>query len=160
MIIYIGADHRGFELKEELKRFLHASGYEVFDVGNSKQDDGDDYPDFAAEVGTRVSKEYETARGILICGSGVGMCVVANKFPKVRAALVTNVNQAFDSRNDDNSNVLCLAANYTDTSLANKIVAAWLSTPFSGEARHARRVDKIRQFELWLEEGMKKGIED
>lgn len=160
MVIYIGADHRGFELKEMLKVVLKDSGYEVFDVGNFLQDKDDDYPDYAAEVASRVGKEYETSRGILICGSGTGMCVVANKFPKVRAGVATSTNQAFDSRNDNNTNVLCLAAGYTDSEEVKKIVATWLSAPFSEEARHQRRVDKIRQIELWLGEREKKNIFD
>lgn len=160
MVIYIGADHRGFELKESIKVFLQESGYEVFDVGNNKYDKDDDYPDYAAEVGRRVSKEYETSKGILICGSGVGVCVTANKFPRVRAGIAMTADQAFDSRNDDDMNVLCLGATYIDDALAKKIVATWLNTPFSGEERHRRRVDKIRQFEMWLEEGAKEEIND
>lgn len=160
MVIYIGADHRGFQLKETLKVFLQESGYEIFDVGNDKYDKDDDYPDYAAEIGRRVSKEYETSKGILICGSGVGVCVVANKFPKIRAGIAMSADQAFDARNDDDVNVLCLSATYLDEATTKKIVATWLGTPFSNEERHRRRIDKIRQFEMWLEQGAKENILD
>lgn len=147
MIIYIGADHRGFKLKEELEVFLKESGYEVFDVGNTTEEAGDDYPDFAAAVAEKVGRDYENSKGVLICGSGAGMCIVANKFPAVRAAMATTSDQAFDARNDNDINILCLAANYTSADEAKRIVVTWLGTPFSGEERHARRIGKIKQIE-------------
>lgn len=150
MTIYIGADHRGFELKGKLKTFLQESGYQIVDVGNAVYDKDDDYPDFGSAVASSVSAEYETARGIIICGSGVGVCVVANKFPRVRAAIAFSSDQAFDSRNDDDANIICLAANYVDADAARRIVATWLGTPFSDEARHRRRLDKISALEIHL----------
>ncbi len=147
MTIYIGADHRGFALKEHLKTTLKAKGYQLVDVGNDHYDEADDYPDFAAKAARQVSEEYETARGILICGSGVGVDDVANKFPKVRSALAATPDQAFDSRNDDNTNVLSLAANYLTPEAAEKIVATWLTTPFAGDERYRRRLKEIEDIE-------------
>ena len=147
MTIYIGADHRGFALKEHLKQFLAGKGYQVADMGNDHYDEGDDYPDFAAKVGKNVSEEYETAMGILVCGSGVGVDVVANKFPRVRSALAATPDQAFDARHDDNANILSLASNYTNSEAAEKIVSAWLATPFAGEERFIRRLRKIEKIE-------------
>lgn len=148
MTIYIGADHRGFELKEHLKRFLVGKGYQVVDVGADHYDKDDDYPDFAARVGKNVSDEYETAMGVLICGSGVGVDVVANKFPRVRSALAGMPDQAFDARNDDNANVLSLASNYISPEEAEKIISTWLATPFADDERFRRRIKKIENLEL------------
>ncbi len=147
MIIYIGADHRGFELKEHLKNDLHLAGYSVTDLGDAVKDENDDYVDFAAKVARRVSLELETARGILICGSGVGVDVVANKFKNVRCVLASSPDQAFDSRHDDNSNVLALGANYLDEEAVKKIVVTWLETLFAGDERYRRRLDKISSLE-------------
>lgn len=147
MIIYIGADHRGFDLKETLKNSLKLAGYSVTDLGNATKDNNDDYPEFAAAVAEKVSSEIETARGILICGSGVGVSVAANKFKGIRCALVGSPNQAFDARNDDNSNILALGANYLDEEAAKKIVVTWLETPFSGDDRHRRRLNEIADLE-------------
>ncbi len=143
MIIYIGADHRGFELKKELTSFVQNAGYTVTDVGDYEYDEEDDYPDFARAVAEKVSRDSEGSRGIIICGSGIGVTVVANKFRNVRAALVSSPDQAFDSRNDDAANVLTLAANYTRSDVAKQIVATWLETPVSTEPRYERRLKKI-----------------
>ena len=147
MVIYIGSDHRGFRIKEHLKTILKDRGYSVYDVGNEKYNESDDYPDFAKKVGEKVSVDFERSKGILICGSGVGVDVVANKYPNVRSALVSTPDQAFDSRTDDDTNVLALGANYVDEERAEKIVFTWLQTPFSGENRHVRRIRKIQQVE-------------
>lgn len=151
MLIYLGSDHRGFQLKEYIKALLKNMGYEVSDVGAFRYDTNDDYPDFASLVAERVSRDHENSRGILICGSGVGMDVVANKFPMIRAALVANPDQAFDSRNDDDANILCLASNYADAEIIKKIVMSWLKTPFSREERHRRRINKIHEIEEQLQ---------
>ena len=148
MVIYIGADHRGFELKEHIKKFLKPKGYQMVDLGAERYEKGDDYPDFAQAVARRVSSDYENARGILICGSGVGVDIVANKFMKVRSALIVSANQAFDSRNDDDSNILCLGANYLNPDDVKQIVTVWLETPFAGEERFRRRLNKISQLEM------------
>jgi len=147
MLIYIGADHRGFKLKESIKKFLKDSGYQMVDVGNEAYQEDDDYPDFAAKVGKAIMEEPFTRRGILICGSGVGVDIVANKFKGVRSALVCNSDQAYLSRNDDDVNVLCLAADFLDEETASKIVKTWLATPFSGESRFRRRLQKINDLE-------------
>ncbi len=147
MLIYIGSDHKGFALKEKLKLFLSARGYSVADLGAKTYEEGDDYPPYAAGVAKRVSDEFETARGIVICGSGVGVDVVANKFRRVRCALASSPDQAFDARNDDDANVLALGANYLDDPTAQKIVTTWLQTPFSGENRHRQRLGQITELE-------------
>lgn len=147
MVIYIGADHRGFKLKEYLKQFLDGEGYEVVDLGNTVYDEKDDYPDFAAVVAKKVSLD-ENSRGILICGSGVGVDIVANKFSNVRSALAFSPDQAYDSRNDDDTNVLSLAADFLSSAAAAKIVQTWLQTPFADEERFRRRLNKISQIEL------------
>ncbi|MBI5733306.1 RpiB/LacA/LacB family sugar-phosphate isomerase [Candidatus Jorgensenbacteria bacterium] len=158
MLIYIGADHRGFELKEYLKNALKSMGYSVSDVGNDHYDETDDYPDFAKAVAKKISIDYENSRGILICGSGAGVDIVANKFPNVRSALVMTADQAFDSRNDDDVNILSLGANYVDAEAAKKIVITWLQTPFAEDERFRRRIKKISQIELELSESTRKDI--
>ncbi len=147
MVIYFGADHRGFKLKEYLEGFLKNRGYEIADLGNSVYDEADDYPDFAAAVAKKVSLDYEQSRGVLICGSGVGMDLVANKFAKVRSALAMTPDQAYDSRNDDDANILILAADYLEPEAARKTLEVWLSTPFSREERFRRRLQKIHEIE-------------
>ena len=147
MVIYIGADHRGFEIKEKVKDFLKLRGYSVVDMGDEKYNENDDYPLFAIKVAKQVSQEFETARGILVCGSGVGVSVVANKFLHIRSALAATPDQAFDSRNEDDSNILALGANYLDEEMAKKIVLTWLETPFSGEERFQRRLEEISRLE-------------
>lgn len=150
-MIYIGADHGGYKLKEQLKKFLSkqvgGQKYESKDLGANKFKDGDDYPDYASKVAKQVSNNPLSNLGILICRSGQGVCIVANKFKGVRAALVWNELEAKMSRNDDMSNVLCLPSDYIDTKMAEKIVKAWLETPFSPESRHIRRVKKIAEIE-------------
>lgn len=149
MVIYIGADHRGFTLKKTLVEALKFNGYAVVDVGDETYNEQDDYVDYGIRVAERVSRDYESNRGILLCGSGVGMCVVANKFLNVRAALVATSDQAYDSRTDDDANVLCLGADYlADAEAAKKIVLTWIQTPYSDEERHRRRLEKISQLEL------------
>jgi len=147
MLIYIGADHKGFQLKESLKKFLKDKGYEVVDVGNNHYDENDDYPDFAKLVARAISQDPFNRRGILICGSGIGMDIVANKFKNVRSALVSNSDQAYLSRNDDDANVLSLAADFLDEEQAQKILTTWLVTPFSNKEHHKRRLEKITEIE-------------
>lgn len=147
MLIYIGADHRGFELKESLKNFLKSKGYEVADVGAVKFDENDDYPDFAKLVGDAVSQNPTARKGVLICGSGVGVDIVANKFKGVRSSLVFNPDQAFLARNDDDANVLSLPADFLNEEDAKKILGTWLVTDFSDKEQHRRRVGKIGEIE-------------
>lgn len=147
MLIYIGADHRGFQLKESLKKFLKERNYEVVDVGNVEYNENDDYPDFAKATAQAISEDFLNRRGIVICGSGVGVDVVANKFDGVRSALVNNAEQAKLSRRDDNTNVLALAAEFINKKEAEKILTVWLETPFSGAEKYKRRLTKINEYE-------------
>lgn len=147
MIIYFGADHRGYALKEHLKEAVRDTGYEIYDVGNTVYDEADDYPDFAAEVAKKVSRDPEGSRGIVICGSGAGMEIVANKFPNVRAALGLTTDQVFDARSDDDINVLSFAADFVAKPDAQKMVQVFLGTPRSDEERHRRRLEKISEIE-------------
>lgn len=150
MIIYIGADHRGFKLKESLKAFLQQSGYTIVDSGNAIFDENDDYPDFAAKLAKEVAIDSENRRGILVCGSGVGVDVVANKFKNIRSGLIATPDQAYLSRNDDDTNILSLGADVVDDQTAKKILSVWLQTPFSGEEKHQRRIEKIKSIESSL----------
>lgn len=147
MIIYLGADHRGFNLKEKLKDFLHNQGYEIDDLGAKSYDKSDDYPDFATPASEKISSEPDRDRAILICGSGVGMDVVANKFEGVRSVLAISPDQVYGARHDDNANVLSLAADFITEEDALKIVGIFLATPFSGEERYKKRLDKISKLE-------------
>lgn len=144
MTIYIGADHRGFELKEELKKVLEKAGYQVEDLGNHIYDENDDYPDFAAKVAKSVAK-HPGSRGIVICGSGVGVDIVANRFKGIRSALIFSVKQAIASRTDDDANVIAIASDYINKRQARKLVEVWLKSHFSGEQRYKRRIDKIEK---------------
>jgi RpiB/LacA/LacB family sugar-phosphate isomerase len=145
--IIIGADHAGYALKEALKPFLAGLGFAVTDVGTDSERSVD-YPDFADRVGEAVSTGV-FPRGILVCGSGIGMSIVANRFPGVRAALCLDEETAELSRMHNDSNVLVLAGRKTDVQTAFAITRVWLATPFKGE-RHQKRLDKIRQTELKL----------
>ncbi len=148
MLIYIGADHRGFELKNALERYLKdEAGYEVEDCGNTNYDPADDYPDFAARVASKVSLDPKNSRGIVICGSGVGMDVVANKFKNIRSALAATPDQAMSSRRDDDTNVLALASDFLTEREAKKILSVWLQTDFCGEEKYRRRIEKIEKIE-------------
>jgi ribose 5-phosphate isomerase B len=142
--IAIGADHGGYPLKEFLKAGLIEQGYNVLDCGTHSTDSVD-YPDFASAVARLVS-EAEAWRGIIVDGAGIGSCMVANKWPGVRAALCYDHATAVNSREHNNANVLTLGAGLIGQQLARQIVTTWLATPFGG-GRHARRVDKINALE-------------
>lgn len=146
-MLYIGADHRGFALKESLKRYLSAQGVTLEDYGATTPIPDDDYVDFGMAVAKAVATDPIVNRGVLICGSGVGMSVVANKARGVRAALVRSHHQAVASRTDDDANVLVLDADETTEPEAAEMIRAWLNTPFSGEERHRRRLEKIKALE-------------
>jgi len=146
-MIYIGADHRGYKLKEALKDYLKELNLEYEDLGALQIIFDDDYPDYAILVAKKVSENPRENRGILICGSGVGVDIVANKFKGVRSALIFNPEQARMSRNDDNTNVLSLSADFIEEDLAKEIVKVWLETPFSRLERYARRLEKIKEIE-------------
>lgn len=144
MKIYIGSDHNGFEYKAKLTEYLKRSGYEVVDEGDVKRDPNDDFPQFAGRVIQAMRGDNEPfARGILICGSGQGMCMAANRFKGIRAALCWDQEEARAARNDDDSNVLCLSARYTDLDKTIGIVHTWLMTPFAGAPRFKRRIQEM-----------------
>ena len=142
MTIYIGADHRGFALKEYIKNYLAAEGRAVEDCGDKIHDESDDYPDYAKAVASRVANEAG-AKGIVICGSGNGVAIVANKTRGIRAAVAMSPEQARAARSDEDANVIALAADYTEHDEAMDIIEAFLSTPFLDAERHMRRIGKI-----------------
>ncbi len=144
-MIYIGADHAGYNLKEEIKKYLDELGYQSEDLGNKELDPQDDYPDFAFEVAKKVAETGE--KGILICGTGIGSCIAANKIKGARAAQAWDEFTAAQSREHNNSNILCLGGRVLDAETAKKIVRIWLETEFSGEERHMRRLKKIEMWE-------------
>ncbi|PZN08857.1 MAG: ribose 5-phosphate isomerase B [Bacillota bacterium] len=150
MRIAIGSDHAGYDLKQDLIQFLVSEGYEVIDVGTDSRESCD-YPDFARAVCEKVVGG-EAARGVLICGTGIGMAIAANKVPGIRAACCTDPYSARLTRQDNDSNVLTLGARVVGPGLAREILAVWLSTPFAG-GRHQRRVEKIAQLEAEFARG-------
>ena len=144
-MIAVAADHGGFHLKTLLVEFLKKLGHEVMDLGTNSEEPVD-YPDFARAVAREIrSKKAE--KGILVCGSGVGACVAANKFPGIRAAICHDTFSAHQGVEDDNINVLCLGERVIGPELAKEIVRAWLSASFSAAERHKRRVAKIGEIE-------------
>jgi len=140
-MICLGSDHGGFDLKQEIKKYLEKNNIEYRDLGPDKVDNDDDYPDYAVKVAEEVAAGDN--KGILICGTGIGMCITANKLKGVRAALCYDKKTAILSREHNNANILCLGARTTKKSKALKIVDVWLKTEFSSEDRHKRRVDKM-----------------
>lgn len=144
MRIAIGSDHRGLEVKKKLIEHVRRLGHEVVDDG-AHCAESVDYPDIAAVVSTRVSRG-EVDRGILICGSGIGMAIAANKFPGVRAAPCHDDLSAEMSRRHNDLNVLCISADMLGEKLIDRMVGIWLQTEFEG-GRHARRIEKLRQLE-------------
>ena len=141
--IWVGADHAGFELKERLKAELRRLGYEPVDAGPSRLDPADDFPDYGKPVAEAVS-EGVAKRGILTCGTGLGMSFVANRFPQVRAAVVWNPEIAALSRKHNDANILVLPSRFTNEAQAMEILHTFLDTPFEG-GRHERRVEKIER---------------
>ena len=138
--VIIGSDHAAYDLKEKIKAFLIERGIDVEDVG-SHSEASVDYPDFGIKVASMVSAG-KFDRGILLCGTGIGMSMVANKFPHVRAALCTGLFSSIMSKRHNNLNILVLGARVVGDILAMEIVKAWLETPFEG-GRHQRRLDKF-----------------
>lgn len=144
MKIYIGADHNGYGVKQEISTFLQRAGYTVVDEGSERLSPEDDFPAYAAQVATALLGDGDpTSKGILICGSGQGMCIAANRFKGIRASLCWNLEEARASRNDDDSNVLCLASRYLNIVDTKSIVMTWLNTPFAGAPRFSRRIQQL-----------------
>lgn len=144
MRIALGADHAGFVLKQHLRRSLELHGHEVVDAGTNSPDSCD-YPDFAAAVAHEVA-EGRAERGVLVCSTGVGMSIAANKVPGIRAALGTNAEEVYLVRSHNDANILTLGARYLDESEADVLVDTFLTTDFDG-GRHARRLAKIAALE-------------
>ena len=146
MKIGIAADHGGFELKEKLKVQLEKQYLSISDFGAVAYDANDDYPDFAIPLAKAVGMGL-VDRGIVLCGSGVGACFTANKVKGVRAALLTETYSAHQGVEHDDMNMICIGGRVVGEELAWEIVQAFLKAQYSGEARHERRLDKVKQFE-------------
>ena len=154
MKVGIGADHGGFEMKEQLSKLLAEARHEVVDFGNKTYDTDDDYPDFAIPLALAVA-EGRVERGVLVCGSGVGASVAANKVHGVRAALCHDDFSARQGVEDDDMNVLCLGGRTTGLAVAWDLTRSFLGARFSGTERHRRRLAKVAQLEGNLISGSK-----
>lgn len=146
MKIFIGSDHRGYELKEKIAKWLFEMEHAYMDVGAAKLDPTDDYTKYAEEVASLVASN-PGSRGVLLCGSGVGVEVVANKFDGVRAAIGKDVFQVEAGRNDDDINVLVIASDFTEEKDAKAMLIAFLETKYEKVARHERRIEEIERLE-------------
>lgn len=154
MRIAVGTDHRGYSIRSKVIELVERLGHEVEDVGTFSSD-AVDYPDIASIVSKKVSRG-EVDRGILVCGTGLGMCIAANKFHGVRAAPCHDDLTAEMSRRHNDTNILCLSADLLGERLIDRMVELWLSTPFEG-GRHSRRVEKIRELERQSDQGGNSG---
>lgn len=143
--VYIGADHAGYTAKSELAAFLREQGYEVTDLGTFSEEPFD-YPDISREVGEKVVKN-DNSRGILLCGSGVGVAIAANKVHGIRATLANSVELAKGAREHNDANVVTMGARMTEMSLIKEIAIAFLTTEASTEERHKRRVQKMKDMD-------------
>ena len=157
-MIYLGSDHGGFDLKEKIKKWLTQWGNQWEDVGNTVYEGEDDYPDYALAVAHKVANDQANGRvypypwkdrpkGILICRSAAGMVIAANKVPGVYAAAAFDTRSAKQIREHNNTNVIALSGDWLEVFEVKKILKTWLTTEFSGEPRHLRRVKKIEEFE-------------
>ncbi|MCG8329942.1 MAG: RpiB/LacA/LacB family sugar-phosphate isomerase [Chitinophagales bacterium] len=146
MVIGLAADHGGYKLKEEICEWLEDSGFAIKDFGALIYDAKDDYPDFVAPLARAVASG-EVVRGIAICGSGVGAAIVANKVQGVRAALITETYSARQGVEHDDLNMMCLGGRVIGPELARELVNAFVAAQYSGEERHERRLDKLKQLE-------------
>ena len=144
MKVVVGYDHAGYELKEQVKTILTEKGHTVIDVGTGSPASVD-YPDFGIEAATLVGRG-EADRGVLVCGTGIGMSIVANKVKGVRAALIDDLYSAIQSRKHLDANILVLGGRVTGRDLAAEITRVWLDTPFEG-GRHSKRLEKIEKYE-------------
>lgn len=146
MKIYLGADHRGFGLKNEIKNWLESTGTQVEDCGANEFQQFDDYVDFAKAVAEKVANE-QGSKGIVICGSGAGVDITANKINGARSVLGFNVEQVKAARTDDNVNILALAANFTFFEDSKSLIETFLQTPYNPTDNHVRRIEKIKTLE-------------
>lgn len=145
MTVYLASDHAGFRLKEEVGKYLRDNGYAVEDMGTHTADSVS-WAEYGAKAAAKVSEDPENSKGIIICGSGIGMSMVSNKFKNVRAALCRDEYDAEMSRKHNNANVLNMGERVTDTDTALKIVRTWLNTGFEG-GRHQTRLDHLNKLE-------------
>jgi ribose 5-phosphate isomerase B len=145
-MIYLGSDHAGFSMKQEVKTILQELGLEFQDLGNLVEDAQDDYPEYAFAVGEAVAKE-PGAFGLIVCGTGEGVCIAANKVKGVRAVPVRNIEDAARAREHNDANVLCLSGWNQSIVDIKPIIKTFFSTPFTGEPRHVRRIGKITAYE-------------
>lgn len=146
MTVYLAADHRGLVLKNALRDWLEGEGYEVKDVGAKALDKEDDYPDFGLALGEKVAADISSL-GVAVCGSGVGMAMAAGKVKGVRAVAAHDARLVTAARRDDDVNVISLGADFIDEAKARVVVKAALETTFTGEERHKRRIEKIKEYE-------------
>ncbi|HXG25095.1 MAG TPA: ribose 5-phosphate isomerase B [Chthonomonadales bacterium] len=146
MRIAVGSDHAGFHLKNRLRDMLRAEGHEVLDMG-AHSPEASDYPDFAALVGRAVASQ-EVERGVLVCGTGAGIAMAANKIRGVRAAAACETTTAALTRSHNDANIICLGERIIPPEMAERIVRTFIETPFSGSERHVRRIQKIAQLEM------------
>ena len=146
MKIAVAADHAGFGLKQIVVNDLHSAGHEVFDLGTHNPGQEDDYPDFA-QLACDAVRRGDTQRAVIVCGSGVGVCVAANKFPGIRAGLCHDHYSAHQGVEHDDMNVLCLGARIIGQEVAREIVQTFIAAKFSGDARHQRRLAKVQHLE-------------
>ena len=142
MTIYIGGDHRGFHLKEKLSVWLREQGHDVHDCGNVNYDPEDDFPDFTFAVADQVAKD-PGSRGVVLCGSGGGVNIAANKVKGIRCTTAVHVADVKHNRQADDINVLALSADYTDFDEAKELLNAYLLVEFEAQERHVRRLNKI-----------------
>jgi len=146
MKVYIGADHRGFELKEKIAKWLFEMGYEFVDLGANRFDPKDDYTKYAEEAAILV-RDNPNSRGILLCGSGVGVDIIANKFDGIRASIGKSALQVMEGRNDDDMNILVLAADFTSEKDAKAMLIAFLESKFAAKPRYKKRLEEIERIE-------------
>lgn len=144
--IYIGADHAGFELKEKIKKWWEKEGIPYIDIGAHEFNPEDDYPDFAEIVAKKVAQTESL--GILICGSAQGMCIAANKIKGARAVIPSSLKEVRLTRQHNNANIICLSGWFNNFHKARKMIKCFLTTSFSAEPKHVRRVKKIKKLEL------------
>jgi len=143
--IAIGADHAGWQLKDEAGRILREAGYEILDLGTNGPESVD-YPDFAEAVG-RAVQDGRAWRGVVVCGSGAGACIAANKLRGIRAVLAHDTYSAHQAVEHDDANVLCMGARIIGAALAEEILLAWARAEFTHDERHQRRLDKVLAIE-------------
>lgn len=143
MKIFVATDHRGFNLHQSLMQYLKRAGYEVVDVGDNQLHPADDAPLYTQQAVHKLLAGQAEDRAILLCGSGQAVCMTANRYKGIRAALGHNVEAARAARSDDDSNVLCLPADHLTSAQAEAVADIWLGTPFSGAARYKRRIKEM-----------------